>query len=253
MTKDFCKGRFLLTFDDGPHANTASILEELARNPVQEEIKTIFFVQTRHAEGGGSRLGRALLRREHAEGHVLGLHTGTAEHVSHTSLSPGELDRSLSDGMEDLRTITRERTVFVRPPYWRFNSATLEGYTRNGLHMVLSDAKAYDGVDWGFHIFRRWNFRSQLHRIFRRMRNGDIPADEGTASIVVTFHDTNTYTASHLTEYLDLLVEEAERVGLPLNNKPFYDSAPEITRTALRRAISRTQVTKLKARCVEAT
>ena len=251
MTQGACKGRFLITFDDGPHKNTGLILKQLANNQLQRDIKALFFVQTRTAQGGSSPVGRLLLEREHAEGHVLGLHTGTSSHVSHTSLSQSALERSLRDGMDDIQRITQDGAMFVRPPYWRFNSATLAEYTRNGLHMVLSDAKAYDGVR-GFHIFRRWNFRSQLHKIYRRMQEGDIPSDDGIAAIVVTFHDTNTYTAHHLTEYFDLLMEEAGRVGLPMNHKPFYDRAPDITRAALRRAITRTGVAKLKARCAEA-
>lgn len=252
MIPDPCEGRFLVTFDDGPHANTASILEQLARNPVQEGIKAIFFVQTRNAEGGRSRHGRSLLQREHAEGHVLGLHTGTADHVSHTSLSQFELDRSLREGMDDIRLITHDRAMFVRPPYWRFNSDTRAGYHRQGLHMMLSDAKAYDGVDWGQHIFRRWNFRSQLNVICRRIQRRDIPAVDGVAPIVVTFHDTNSYTAGHLVEYLDLLIEESGRAGLPLDKKPFYDSAPEIMRASLRRAVGRNETARAEARCGEA-
>ncbi|MGH7182684.1 MAG: polysaccharide deacetylase family protein, partial [Nitrospiraceae bacterium] len=118
MMMDSCEGRFLITFDDGPHANTAPILEQLAHNPLQQGIRAMFFVQTRNAEGGRSRLGRFLLQREHAEGHVLGLHTGTAGHVSHTSLLQAELERSLRRGMDDIRLITHDRTMFVRPPYW---------------------------------------------------------------------------------------------------------------------------------------
>ena len=36
MMKNSGEGRFLITFDDGPHANTALILEQLARNPLQQ-------------------------------------------------------------------------------------------------------------------------------------------------------------------------------------------------------------------------
>src|SRR5437868_4289805 len=109
MTKDWCEVRFLITFDDGPHVNTALILEQLAHNPVQQGIRAMFFVQTRNDEGGRSELGRFLLQREYAEGHVLGLHTGTAGHVSHTSLSKNELECSLRTGMEDIRLVTHER------------------------------------------------------------------------------------------------------------------------------------------------
>lgn len=252
MTTSSCEGRFVVTFDDGPHANTASILEQLASNPVQRGIKAMFFVQTRNTEAGRSGFGRSLLQREYADGHVLGLHTGTPGHVSHTSLSQADLDRSLQNGMEDIRVITNARPMFVRPPYWRFNVNTQAGYTRHGLHMVLSDAKAYDGVDWGQHLFRRWNFRSHLDAIRCRMQLGGIPTVFGTAPIVVTFHDTNNYTAGHLIEYLDLLIDESDRVGLRLGKKPFYDNASEIMRAALCRAVRRIDTVEGEARPAEA-
>jgi peptidoglycan/xylan/chitin deacetylase (PgdA/CDA1 family) len=252
MTKSPSKARFLITFDDGPHANTASILEQLAKNPVQQGIKAMFFVQTRNVEGGRSWLGRTLLLREHAEGHVLGLHTGTADHVSHTSLSQAELDWSLQNGMDDIRLITHDRPMFVRPPYWRFSSATQAEYTRHGLHMILSDAKAYDGADWGQHVFRRWNFRSQVNAICRRVHLRKITAVDDIVPIFVTFHDTNSYTAGHLIDYLHLLIDESDRVGLPLDQKPFYDNTPEIMRAALRRAVRRTNTAEAEARSTEA-
>ena len=251
MRKDCCEGRFLITFDDGPHANTVPILEQLAHNPVQQGIKAMFFVQTRNAEGGRPQFGSFLLQREHAEGHALGLHTGTAGHVSHTSLSQIELERSLRRGMDDIQLITHERTMFVRPPYWRFNAATQAEYRRQGLYMMLSDAKAYDGVDWGQHIFRRMNFRSQLHGIWRRMRRCDIPEIDGIVPIVVTFHDTNQYTAAHLIEYLDLLIDEAERINLPISRKMFYDSATEIVQAALRRTVGHAETAGTNTWCGE--
>jgi peptidoglycan/xylan/chitin deacetylase (PgdA/CDA1 family) len=221
--------------------HTRPVLEQLAKNPVQQGIKAIFFVQTRNAEGGGSPLGRSLLQQEHREGHVLGLHTGTPRgHVSHTAMSRTELGRSLRNGADDIRAVTHRATVFVRPPYWRFNDDTLAGYAQHGLQMMLSDVKAYDGLDWGLHVLRHWNFRTQLAAVRRRMFGGRMPDIEGTAPIVVTFHDTNAYTAGHMSEYLDLLVNEAERAGLPLDEKPFYDDAPDIMRAALQRAVTGT-------------
>jgi hypothetical protein len=36
------RNRFLLTFDDGPHTNTALVLDKLANNRLQRNIKAIF-------------------------------------------------------------------------------------------------------------------------------------------------------------------------------------------------------------------
>ena len=231
--------RFLVTFDDGPHPNTGKVLRHLARNTVQPHIKGIFFVQTRHAKRGGSSDGRAMLEIERAEGHLLGLHTGTTKgHLSHTGMSPADLERSLLDGKEDLDQITGKPTMLVRPPYWLFNAATLNCYGRHRLHMLLSDIKAFDGVNWGIHLLRKLNFRSQLAGLHTRFLRGALPVMNHTIPIVVTFHDTNAFTAQHLGDYLSLLVEEAARLGLPLHDKPFLDDPDELLAAALRCARS---------------
>lgn len=236
--------RFLLTFDDGPHANTRKVLRHLARNSMQPDIKAIFFVQTRHPEGGGSVEGRSLLHLEHAEGHMLGLHTGSPRgHVSHTRMAPDDLDRSLRDGKDDLSRITGRKTLLVRPPYWRFNPSTLLRYGCNGLHMVLSDIKAFDGVNWGIHLVKRWSFRSQLAGVRTRFLRGDIPVVNQTLPVVVTFHDTNAFTADHLSDYLSLLVEESHRLGFPLHRKPFLDGHCDLLEAGLRRAAFPSSVT----------
>ena len=210
--------RFLITFDDGPHTNTGTILSRLTKNSVQPDLKAIFFVQTRNSDGGASREGRALLHRTHLEGHVLGLHTGTPRgHVSHTGMSQSELDQSLRNGKKTSAAVTGRKTLLVRPPYWHFNSDTLARYGRHGLHMMLSDVKAYDGINWGVHVFKRWNFRSQLTGIRSRFLKDGLPVVQGTIPIVVTFHDTNAYTSRHLAEYLMVLVDEGERLRLPLD------------------------------------
>jgi len=237
------KSRFLLTFDDGPSASpfinsTVRVLEHLARNAVQQDVKAIFFVQTRNLDGGGSAYGHFVLEREHAEGHILGLHSGTIRgHLSHIGMDPQELNQSLRDGMEDIAKIAGRRPLLVRPPYWWFNADTLTQYGNLGLHMMLSDVKAYDGVNWGMHIFRRPNLRSQLARVSTALAHSRLPIVDGRVPIIVTFHDTNHYTAGHLEEYLRILVEEAQGVGLPLDEKPFYDNLVGIMIAALERAI----------------
>ena len=48
--------------------------------------------------------------------------------------------------------------------------------------------------------------------------------------VVITFHDTNDSTASHMQEYFEILVEESRRVGLPLTPEPFYNERYSRTR-----------------------
>ena len=135
--------RFLLTFDDGPSASswwnpTITVLESLAQNPLQPGIKAVFFVQTRAPRAGGSELGRDIMRREHAEGHILGFHTATPWHTNHRSLEPQALEQALTDGSADIAAITGAPPTLLRPPFWNYDKRTFAAYQQHGLHVLLS-------------------------------------------------------------------------------------------------------------------
>lgn len=231
--------RFLLTFDDGPGASTAQVLDTLAANPIQPGIKSIFFVQTRAPQAGAGEAGRALMRRSHEEGHLLAVHTGTPHgHVSHMALSPQALENSLAQAKADIAAITAVAPRLVRPPYWSYDPDTLAAYERAGLSMLLTDVNARDGVVFGVNLVpaRRSLMRLQLERIKRELQEGRLPAVDGAAPLVVTFHDVNARTASELAEYLRFLVEDAAALGLTLAQPPFYDRREDLERAALLRA-----------------
>jgi peptidoglycan/xylan/chitin deacetylase (PgdA/CDA1 family) len=236
--------RFLLTFDDGPshfewYNPTAAILDALAANREQPGIKALFFVQTRAPDAGGSPLGPVLLRRTHVEGHLLGLHSGSARgHVSHPRMPLAELEQSLRDGTQDLAALTGAAPTLVRPPYWAYDARTRTAYARQGLAMLLTDINARDGkiYGWNASLRRRSHLRAALERLRREATRGELPLIEGTLPVVVTFHDTNTFTAQHLHDYLRILLEESQRSGLPLADPPFCSDARQIERMALLRA-----------------
>lgn len=236
--------RFLLTFDDGPstwvpYNPTHAILDQLQRNAVQPGIEAIFFVQTRDPRAGGGAAGQVLLRRTYDEGHVLAVHSGTARgHVSHLRMTPAELDHSLRDGMDDIEAITGKAPTLVRPPYWRFDERTLAAYQAVGLHMVLTDINARDGkiYGWNMSLRRRSHFQAGLARVREAIVEGKLQPIDGVVPVIVTFHDTNTFTARHMQEYLQILVDEARAVGLPLARPPFYNEREEIQRVASLRA-----------------
>jgi peptidoglycan/xylan/chitin deacetylase (PgdA/CDA1 family) len=236
--------RFLLTFDDGPstwepYNPTRAILEQLQRDPVQPGIEAIFFVQTRDPRAGGGTAGRALLQRIHAEGHVIGLHTATAGgHIRHTRLSDAELEQSLRDGMADIEAITGKSPTLVRPPSWRYDERTAAAYQAAGLHMLLTDINARDGkiYGWNMSLRRRSHFQAGLVRVRQAIAQGRLQPIDGVVPVIITFHDTNTFTAGHMQEYLEILVEKAGVVGLPLASPPFYNEGVEIQRVAEQRA-----------------
>ncbi len=235
--------RFLLTYDDGPSASrdynpTLDILRQLDSNDVQPRIKALFFVQTRNKDGGGNEFGRAILRYQHAAGHVLGLHSGTVHgHVRHTTMTPEALAQSLGDGRDDLRAITGNDPVFIRPTFWGYNDLTLDLYAAYDLKMLLTDVNNRDGIRFHNIFGFRQRIRTELLRARRAIEQDGLPQYLGHVPVVVTFHDLNTITAANTTGYLRVLIEEARAVGLPLAEKPFYDDTAEIIGAAALRAM----------------
>ena len=237
--------RFLLTFDDGPSGSlgvnpTQQILDALADNPVQPGIKALFFIQTRAPYAGGSARGQALLQRQQKDGHLLGFHTATPGHANHRFLSPAELEQSLGDGVADLSAVSGKPPRLVRPPFWNYNQRTFAAYQAHGLHLLLTDLSANDGKTWGINgsLRRRSNLRSQLALMATQIHAGDMPVVDGVIPVVVTFHDLNPYTARHMREYLQILLDVAEDVRLATATRPFYDQRDTLERAAIERALS---------------
>lgn len=235
--------RFLLSFDDGPSARegsanpSARVLECLAGNAVQPGIKALFFVQTGTTNGGATPLGQALLRRMVEQGHVLGFHTSTAGHTSHTLLDDAQLEASLREGMAQLMRFRGGAAKLVRPPHWRYDARTFAAYRRHGLGMLLTDLSANDGKpQWPNGSPRRRSHFEQQMRVLRA-RLQDLPVVDGVRPVLVTFHDTNPFTAERLEEYLQILLDSAVQAGLPLHEQPFYDGAGDIERAALARTL----------------
>ena len=236
--------RFLLTFDDGPSASsfwnpTATVLDSLKDNPLQHDIKAVFFVQTGAPRAGDSDIGRELMHREHAEGQVLGFHTATHWHTNHRSLSPEELEQSLSKGSADIAAITGAPPTLVRPPFWNYDKRVFAAYQQHGMHVLLTDLSANDGKIWGFNASprRRSHMLRSMSEVRERIAQGELPTVDGVIPVVVTFHDLNRYTARHAREYLQILIDSAKATGVPLAQKPFYDDHDALLRAAMARTI----------------
>jgi len=236
--------RFLLTFDDGPSASsfwnpTATVLDSLKDNPLQPNIKAVFFVQTGAPRAGDSDIGRELMHREHAEGQVLGFHTATHWHTNHRSLSPEELEQSLSKGSADIAAITGAPPTLVRPPFWNYDKRVFAAYQKHGMHVLLTDLSANDGKIWGFNASprRRSHMLRSMSEVRERIAQGEFPTVDGVIPVVVTFHDLNRYTARHAREYLQILIDSAKATGVPLAQKPFYDDHDAMLRAAMARTV----------------
>ncbi|QYM70150.1 polysaccharide deacetylase family protein [Pseudomonas sp. So3.2b] len=236
--------RFLLTFDDGPSASgyanpSRLVLESLANNPVQPGIKAIFFLQTEAWRSGGSPRGRKTMEREHAAGHILAFHTATRWHSNHRLLNDEELTQTLSLGAATIASITGAAPNLIRPPFWNYDKRTFAAYQRHGMQILLTDLSANDGKIWGFNASprRRANLLRQLSLVRERIALGELPTVEGVIPVVVTFHDINRYTARHLQEYLQILMDSAQANGLKTAAEPFYTDRSALERGALARTV----------------
>jgi len=235
--------RFLLTFDDGPSIRlpynpTLAIADQLASNDVQPGIKGLFFVQTGHPRGGGTPAGRVVMHQLSEQGQVLGLHSVSPRgHIDHTQVSAAELVRSLRESKDLVRGLTGVPVLFVRPPFGAYNPATQAIYEDAGLHMLMSDIRARDGVIYGYKasMSRRIHIRFALAAL-RAQVDPDRYAVE-PVPVVVAFHDVNAYTARHMTEYLHILVEEAARAGFAVPVRPFTGTVPEVVDIAVSRSV----------------
>ncbi|MFL1548724.1 polysaccharide deacetylase [Pseudomonas sp. IB20] len=236
--------RFLLTFDDGPSASgynnpSRSVIADLAKNPVLPSIKAVFFLQTAASRSGGSARGRKTMEREYAAGHVLAFHTATGFHTNHRWLSDAELERALSLGAADITSITGAPPTLVRPPFWNYDRRTFAAYQRHGMHVLLTDLSANDGKIWGFNGSprRRANLYRQLSVVRERIALGELPTVDGVIPVVVTFHDINRYTARHLQEYLQILMDSARINGMKTAAEPFYTDHATLERAAMARTV----------------
>jgi peptidoglycan/xylan/chitin deacetylase (PgdA/CDA1 family) len=236
--------RFLLTFDDGPSASsfwnpTMTVLDSLATNPVQPNLKAVFFVQTRASRAGGSEIGRQIMHREQAEGQILGFHTATPGHTNHRSLDPQELEQSLTNGSADIAAITGAPPTLVRPPFWNYDKRVFAAYQQHGMHVLLTDLSANDGKIWGFNASprRRSHMLRSMSEVRERIAQGELPTVDGVIPVVVTFHDLNRYTARHTREYLQILIDSAKATGVPLAQKPFYDDHDAVLQAAMARTV----------------
>ena len=216
--------RFLLTFDDGPSASgynnpSRSVVADLANNPVLPGIKT--------------------MEREFAAGHILAFHTATAFHTNHRWLNDTTLEHTLTEGAVDIAVITGAPPVLVRPPFWNYDKRTFAAYQRHGMQVLLTDLSANDGKIWGFNASprRRANLYRQLSVVRERIALGELPTVEGVIPVVVTFHDINRYTARHMQEYLQILMDSARVNGLKTAAEPFYTDHAALERAALARTV----------------
>jgi peptidoglycan/LPS O-acetylase OafA/YrhL/peptidoglycan/xylan/chitin deacetylase (PgdA/CDA1 family) len=126
-----------LTFDDGPIAGTAQLLDVLRSRGAH----ATFFVVGRQAASRPD-----LLRRMVEEGHAVGNHSYT--HADLTRLGASARDRELTRTSRVIEQATGDKPTLLRPPYGATNREVAEAAKALGMAQVLWDV---DPLDWEDH------------------------------------------------------------------------------------------------------
>ncbi|GAA1540574.1 hypothetical protein GCM10009678_23710 [Actinomadura kijaniata] len=183
-----------LTFDDGPMAPTAKLLDILARH----QARATFFMVGRNVESRPD-----LLRRELAAGHELANHSYT--HVDLGRSSAAKVHAELSRTQAAIKHATGVTPTLMRPPYGSTDGTVASVSRRLGLAQILWTV---DPLDW-----KDRDSRQVEQRVLRATRPGHI----------VLLHDIHPSTVAAVPAILQRLsakgyvfVTVSELYGRPL-------------------------------------
>lgn len=171
----------VLTFDDGPNADTTPAILDMLRAAC---VPATFFVL-----GGQAEENPDLLKRELAEGHAVGGHT-----VSHADLSEetfADATRDIVDGFAAVEAAGAEANLF-RFPKLQTTPELLAWVNANGMAAVGADI---DPMDWEGDAPER-----TLARLTRELK------EEGGG--IILLHDSQPNTVKLLPGLLDFLSRE---------------------------------------------
>ncbi|CAN7373512.1 polysaccharide deacetylase family protein [Paenibacillus sp. LjRoot56] len=181
-----------LTFDDGPDpAFTPQLLDLLKLHGIQ----ATFFILGAKAEKYPE-----IIRRMHAEGHLIGIHN--LRHWINAVLTPKKVRKQLQDTVTVIDNILGFKPIYYRPPWGIINLFDF-------LHM-----KQFQLVLWSLMV-GDWRCSGGTDRIkkklFARLQNNDI----------IVLHDSGQtlgakpYAPMYMMEALKDFVEECRKQGIP--------------------------------------
>lgn len=179
--------RVLLSFDDGPHAETTPrVLDELDRFGA----RAIFFLP-------GSRIPRAprLVREILARGHLIGNHTYAHDENLHPRL--GGYLRDILAGQSAIRAAGGGTPVLFRPPFGLINLPVLLAAMGAGLRIVRWSIESGE-----YSFMRKFAPQTIAGRLLDRIHDQDI----------VLMHDDYP----RMPEILGIILPELEASGYDL-------------------------------------
>ena len=229
--------KIVLTFDDGPSSGENSS-QNLTRNIMKtldsRGIQGVFFIQS-HALykdtpfRGSSDAGRAIIRDMHADGHIIGIHTGAEENDAHSwannhvnRLAAGKLygDIARAQNLIEGETGAYGIVEFIRPPFGTINSNVIDQYSDLALQYVgwdIDPERNSGGTDTGILA----NIESQM---MEYLRGGD------KTQMVVLLHDVQRVVAYNLVSFIDKI----DKVARDMGYTPDFHPSDSETRMVLR-------------------
>jgi peptidoglycan/xylan/chitin deacetylase (PgdA/CDA1 family) len=167
-----------LTFDDGPGPYTAKLLRMLAAR----HVRVTFFLIGANIKGR-----EALVRRELAQGNVIGDHTWT--HPDLSRLSKRQIRRQLTRTRSEMTRVTGRPVRLMRPPYGSTDKSVAKVTRGLGLAQIVWSVDTDDWLDRNSAIVAR--------RAISRARRGDI----------ILMHDIHPTTVNAVPKILRGLAE----------------------------------------------
>jgi peptidoglycan/xylan/chitin deacetylase (PgdA/CDA1 family) len=208
--------KFLLTFDDGPHAaglgkgnnRTENVLDTLC----DKNVRGAFYVQTAavDADGnphrGSTKIGQKLITRMNDDGHEVAVHTGgTKDHQKHTKIPSKQLQKELGDAKAFIKKVTGTEPTHVRPPTGAFDKRVSKDYAAVGLTNVLWDIDGDSGADLGKAELEK-RLKAGIKSMVKGGWVGSTPMGRDTT--VVLYHDIQKGSSKNLPGLIDLIKTE---------------------------------------------
>lgn len=125
--------KVLLTFDDGPHANTVKVLEILKKH----DVKALFFVIGKNIPGN-----EAILKQVVADGHQIGNHS-----FSHHNFIDLWSTKKVTDDFKSCQQLIEQyqpQANLFRPPYGVTNPNIAKALKQLNLKSIGWDVRSYD-------------------------------------------------------------------------------------------------------------
>ena len=210
------KPNVYLTFDDGPSANTDSILDTLAAN----NVRATFFCIAQKGEANQKRYQRIV-----SEGHTLGMHSYT--HVYRTVYADLESFEKDVTGISDyLYQITG-----VRPKYYRFPGGSSNTVSKVPMKECIRylNQSGLTYFDWNAQnddaTGKSYTADQLVEHALRNVKAAG-------SNVVLLMHDEQTKTAT--AESLPKLIKQLKNAG--------YDILPITDKTPLVQHVSKDSV-----------